>query len=72
MDIIKRNAETLKVLGGMAAGLITCSVWINSQFAQINQRMENIENRLIRIETVLVMRGIMPQGLAMGPKEEGK
>jgi len=71
MDIIKKNAETFKVLGGMAIGLVTICMWLNSQFNEVNQhiggverRIDAIENRLVRIETVLVMRGIMPEGLA--------
>jgi hypothetical protein len=57
IDVIRKHAETLKILGGVAVGLIASCIWLNGKFEQINIR-------LTRIETVLVMRGIMPGGLA--------
>lgn len=55
MEVFKRHYETLTILGGMAVGLIACCMWINGQFNEV-------KTRLTKIETVLVLRGIMPQG----------
>lgn len=58
MEIFKRHFETLTILGGMAIALITCCMWMNGKFSAIDQR-------LVRIETVLIMQGIMPKELAI-------
>lgn len=52
MDI-RKHLDTLVLLGAICSGFL----WINGKF-------NDIEGRLIRIETVLVMRGIMPEALA--------
>lgn len=61
MDLIRKHAETLKILGGVATGLIFSCMWINGKFNEVN-------TRLTKIETVLVMRGIMPQEMASSEK----
>lgn len=53
MDVLKKHYETLVILGGMAVGLVACCMWINGEFTEV-------KTRLTKIETVLVMRGIMP------------
>ena len=57
MDVLKKHYETLTILGGMTVILVTCCMWINGKFNQV-------EMRLTRIETVLMMTGIMPKEFA--------
>ncbi len=57
MDVLKKHYETLTILGGMVVIVVGCCMWINGKFA-------SIEQRLVRIETVLIMQGIMPKELA--------
>ena len=60
MDWFKKHADTAAVL----SGLLGAVVWMNAQFNQINEHIGKIEQRLVRIETVLIMQGIMPRDLA--------
>lgn len=65
MDVLKKHYETLTILGGMAAILVGCCMWINGKFSSVDDRFASIEQRLVRIETVLIMQGIMPKELAI-------
>lgn len=58
MDVLKKHYETLTILGGMSVILIGCCMWITGQF-------NDVKTRLTRIETVLIMQGIMPKELAI-------
>jgi len=53
MDIFKKHVDTVIVLGAIFAGFL----WMNNKF-------NDIDRRLVRIETVLIMKGIMPEQLA--------
>lgn len=52
----KKHTDTVIVLGG----LLSCVLWMNSRFNEI-------ETRLKVIETVLIMKNIMPAELACKP-----
>lgn len=76
MDVLKKHYETLTILGGMLVIVVGCCMWINSKFSAIDEKfaasdekftMSNsrIEQRLVRIETVLIMQGIMPKEMAV-------
>lgn len=54
-----KHADTVIILGAFAASLL----WINGKFNEV-------ETRLTRIETVMIMQNIMPKELAL--KEEKK
>ena len=55
----KKHVDTVIVLGALFGGFL----WINGKFNDIN-------TRLVRIETVLIMKNIMP--VDMVAKEEKK
>lgn len=59
MDLIKKHVDTVIILGGILSSLI----WMNGKF-------NDLDRRLVRIETVMIMKGIMPEGLASN--EENK
>lgn len=63
MDVMKKHYETLTILGGMAVILVGCCMWINGKFSEVN-------TRLTKIETVLILRGIMPAEMAVAQREE--
>ena len=65
MDTLKKHYETLTILGGMVVIVVSCCMWINGKFSAIDDRFASIEQRLVRIETVLIMQGIMPKELAV-------
>ncbi len=54
MDWIKKHTETVVVLGALCAGFL----WMNGKF-------NDIDRRLVRNETILIMKGIMPSELAI-------
>ena len=79
MDVFKKHYETLTILGGMVVAIVSCCIWINGKFTSIDEKFNEkftaidekftaansrIEQRLIRIETVLIMQGVMPKELA--------
>jgi hypothetical protein len=64
MEWFKKHADTVTVLGGLLGSVI----WMNSQFNEIHEHTAKIEQRLVRIETVLIMQGIMPRDLATQDK----
>jgi hypothetical protein len=49
MDWMKKHTDTVIVLGGILASVL----WMNSKLNQI-------ETRLTKIETVLILKNIMP------------
>lgn len=54
MDVVKKHVDTVIVLGGILASLL----WMNGKF-------NRIENELTMIKTVLILKGIMPNELAV-------
>jgi len=58
MDWFRKHVDTVIVLAAIFSGFL----WVNGKFNDIN-------TRLVRIETVLIMKNIMPQELA---KEKGE
>lgn len=53
MDWMKKHVDTVIVLGGILGSLL----WMNGKFNELDKR-------LVRIETVLIMKEIMPKELA--------
>jgi hypothetical protein len=58
MNPIKKHIDTVIIMGG----ILGCFLWMNS-------RLTEIEMRLVRIETVLVIKGILPEVLAVNSDE---
>ena len=56
-NIFKEHADTAVLLLAMLTSLVTSIMWLNGKFS-------DIDRRLVRIETVLVVRGIMPADIA--------
>ena len=50
MDFLKRHLDTLIIVGSVCGACI----WMNGKF-------NDVDRRLIRIETVMIMKGIMPE-----------
>ena len=56
MEWVKKHVDTVIVLGG----ILTSVFWMNSKFNEVEKRFSDIEKRLLRMETVMIMKGIMP------------
>ena len=54
MEWFKKHTDTVIILGGMAASVI----WMNGKFNEI-------EKEMAVIKTVLIMKGIFPESLAV-------
>lgn len=52
MDWFKKHVDTVFVLGGIFGAMF----WMNGKFNKIDQRLSNIE-------TILILKGIMPKEL---------
>lgn len=61
MEMIKKHIDTVVVLGGILGSM----VWANGKF-------NDIDIRLNTIETVLIMRGIMPSEFVAGCDHDSK
>jgi hypothetical protein len=53
MELLKKHVDTVVVLGGILGAML----WMNGKF-------NDVDRRLIRIETILIMKGIMPSDMA--------
>jgi hypothetical protein len=54
VEWISKHVDTVIVLGALCTGFL----WINGKF-------NDIDRRLVRIETVLIMKDLMPKELAV-------
>jgi hypothetical protein len=59
MDL-KKHADTVVILGAIVSSIL----WMNSKFNDVNDKLHDIENRVTKIETVLILRNIYPSELA--------
>ena len=59
MDWFKRHVDTVIVLAALFSGFL----WINGKF-------NDVDRRLVRIETVLIMKNIIPSGLVAEVEEK--
>jgi hypothetical protein len=59
MEWAKKHTDTVILLGALFTGFL----WLNGKF-------NDMEKRLVRIETVLIMKGIMPENLALNKMEK--
>ncbi len=73
MDWFKKHGDTIWILGG----LLSCFLWINSQFKEVNIRFTSIDKEMSMIEkdvaiikTVLVLKNIYPHELAVTSEEK--
>lgn len=58
MDLFKKHVDTVVILSSM----LTAMIWMNGKF-------NDIDRRLVRIETVMILKGIMPSELACQKEE---
>jgi hypothetical protein len=56
---LKHHADTVVILGGILGSFL----WMSGKFNDVDHHFNAIEQRLVRIETVLVMKGLMPNSL---------
>jgi hypothetical protein len=69
---LKRHADTVVIL----AGILGSFLWmtgkfndIDKRFADVDRHFNAIEQRLVRIETVMVIKGIMSPEIAAAEKK---
>lgn len=60
LGIIKKHADTVAVLGGILASVL----WMNGKFSELEKELFAIKANIVKIETVLIVKGIMPSELA--------
>lgn len=58
LNWFKKHTDTVLILGSILGAM----VWMNGKF-------NDMEMRLVKIETVMIMKGIMPTELAVNPEE---
>lgn len=59
MEWFKKHTDTVMVLSALLGAMI----WMNGKF-------NDVDRRLVRIETVMIVKGIMPSDLAFREKNE--
>lgn len=70
MDVLKKHYETFTILGGMVALLVTSCMWLNGKFGEMNDKINDVNVRLTRIETVIFMKGLMSSEMAVKTPEK--
>lgn len=66
MDWFARHIDTVVVLGGILGVML----WMNGRFSDVEKDITNLEKRLIKIEAVLILRGIMPAEMSAVGEEK--
>jgi len=51
---LKKHVDTIIVIGGILSSVL----WMNGKFNNIDVKIASLENRLTRIETVLIVKDI--------------
>ncbi len=64
MEWLKKHTDTVIVIGS----ILSCMIWMNGKFSDIDHRFSEIEKDLAVLKTVLIMRNIMPTELAQQEK----
>lgn len=54
MDFVKKHADTVIIMGGILASFL----WMIGKFNDIDQKFASIDNRLTKIETILIVKEI--------------
>jgi hypothetical protein len=70
-NFIKKHVDTVVILGGIISSIL----WMNGKFNDVDEkffrltdRLYSIENRVTKIETVLIMKSIYPSELSCSEK----
>ena len=66
MEWIKKHTDTVIVLGGILASVF----WMNGKFNEVDVRLNELDKRLVKIETIMYMKGLCPSELAKNFREE--
>ena len=65
MEVLKKHKDTLIIIGSLMTAVAVSIIWlvntIHGVEERLSQRIDGLDRRLIRIETVLILKGIMPQ-----------
>lgn len=56
MDWFKKHVDTAVVIGS----ILTCMVWMNGRFADVDKELSAIKTEIAVMKTVLIMKNIYP------------
>ena len=69
-NFFKKHLDTLTILGA----IVTSVIWMNGKFNEVNDKflevyknLHAIDNRMTKIETVLIVKNIYPSELVAAP-----
>lgn len=62
MKWFKKHADTLTIIALILGGF----VWGDGKFDKVNDRLSHVERELGEVKTVLIIRGMMPESMAVG------
>jgi hypothetical protein len=72
MDLIKKHADTVIVLGGIVSSIL----WMNHQFTKVDEKFAATQKEITLLQkdmaivkTVLIMQGHFPKELAVQDKQ---
>lgn len=68
MDWFKKHVDTVIILGAVAGSML----WMNGKFNEVEQKIANLDKEVAIIKTVLILKNIMPQDLAIKNLEKGE
>lgn len=60
MDIIKKHADTLVIIGAICGSLL----WMNGRFNGIDKEISELKTEIAVIKAVLLVKKILPSELA--------
>lgn len=60
-SLFKKHADTLIIIGFICGGLY----WTDGKIEKVNDRITNLEQEVSQVKTVLIIRGMMPESMAV-------
>lgn len=61
MSWFKKHADTITIVGLLLGGFF----WVDGKFDKVNDRLIALEQDMAQIRTVLIIRGMMPESMAV-------
>ena len=66
MEWIKKHTDTVVLLGALFSGFL----WINGKFHDVEVSINELDKRLVKIETIIYLKGLVAQEIASSKGEK--
>lgn len=60
METLSKHVDTVIIVGGILASVL----WMNGKFNQIGEKLNDIDKRMVKVETIIYIKGLVSNELA--------